>query len=95
MMVECISEQKDWQRDMRRRADAIYQQYNLDDPEVDLPEVEVDVEGVDEVEMQEQEMDALLENMPTSPAKSVHSFKDEDDADDLFEQFMGEDMDMS
>lgn len=112
MMMEHISEQKDWRETMQRKADAIYQQYHLEE---DMSDDDLPVRVVDDVaaeqyalEMQEQEMDALLENMPpannnTSPAKSVRSFRDEDDVDDaelegLFDQFVGDysqDMDMS
>lgn len=111
MMMEHISEQKNWRETMQRKADAIYQQYHLEEGE--MSDDDKDMESIDDVaaeqyalEMQEREMDALLENMPaannnTSP-KSVRSFRDEDEDDaeleGLFDQFVGDysqDMDMS
>lgn len=104
MMMEHLSEQKDWHEHMRRKADAIYQQYHLEDGEISDDDAAVDSEQY-ALELQEQEMDALLENMPiddeavtTSPAKSVRSFcDDENDAEleGLFDQIVCEDMDMS
>lgn len=106
MMMEHLSEQRDWREDMRRRADAVFEQYRLQDGEwVEEEEEESKDMGMDDseqyaLEMQEQEMDALLENMP-SPAKSVRSFCCDDDdteLEDLFDQFVGgqsQDMDMS
>ncbi|CRG85918.1 hypothetical protein PISL3812_02921 [Talaromyces islandicus] len=117
MMMEHVSEQKDWRETMQRKADAIFQQYHLengemsdeddDDNKNNAQQKDMDVDGDFEqyaLEMQEQEMDALLENMPvsTSPAKSVRSFCDEDENDaeleGLFDQIVGDysqDMDMS
>jgi hypothetical protein len=111
MMMEHLSEQKDWRETMQRKADAIYQQYHLEEGEMSGDDDVVDCEQY-ALEMQEQEMDALLENMPadnnnnnknglTSPAKSVRSFcGDDEDAEleGLFDQFTGDysqDMDMS
>ena len=110
MMMEHLSEQKDWRETMQRKADAIYQQYHLEEGEVSGDDDDVvDCEQY-ALEMQEQEMDALLENMPadnnnnsnglTSPAKSVRSFCDDEDEEleELFDQLGGDysqDMDMS
>ncbi|KAH8692695.1 hypothetical protein BGW36DRAFT_362245 [Talaromyces proteolyticus] len=104
MMMEHISEQKQWQERMRREADMIFQQYHLDEGELSDEDLQMAVDSEQDVLEQilshEDEMDALLENIPenettVSPTKSEQSFDDDMDYEDIFKELVGNDQQQS